>query len=45
MNFQTEVLNKLTRLESKMVRGFEELGADTDADPNWLSVDAASRAI
>jgi hypothetical protein len=45
MNFQTDVLNKLTRLESKMVRGFEELGADTDADPNWLSVDDASRVI
>lgn len=45
MNFQTEVINKLTRLESKVVRGFEELGADTDVDPNWLSVDEASRVV
>ena len=45
MNFQTDVLNKLTRIESKLVRGFEELGADTDADPNWLSVDDVARVI
>lgn len=45
MNFQTEVVNKLIRIESKLVRGFEELGVDTDADPNWLSVDDAARVI
>jgi hypothetical protein len=39
MNFQTETLNKLIRLESKLVRGFEEMGVDTDVDPNWLVVD------
>lgn len=45
MNFQTEVINKLIRIESKLVRGFEEMGIDTDADPNWLSVDDAARVI
>ncbi len=45
MTFETEVLNRLVRLESKVVRGFEEMGIDTDANPNWLSVDDASRVI
>jgi len=27
------------------IDGLEELGADTDVDPHWLSVDEASRVI
>jgi hypothetical protein len=45
MNFQTETINKLTRLESKLVRGFEEMGIDTEVDPNWLVVDDDARVI
>lgn len=30
--------NRLTRMETKMIRGFEELGVDTDIDHDWLSV-------
>lgn len=38
-NFDRYVKNHLTRLESKLVRGFEELGINIDKDPDWLSVD------
>ena len=31
--------NRLTRIESKLVRGFEELGISTDKNPEWLQVD------
>lgn len=36
---QESIENRLTRMETKMIRGFEELGADTNFDPNWLSVE------
>lgn len=38
-NFDRYVKNHLTRLECKLVRGFEELGINIDKDPEWLSVD------
>jgi len=41
-----ELLNdlkgRLIRLETKVIRGFEELGADTNQDPNWLEVEGDS---
>ncbi len=45
MNFELEVLNRLTRIESKLARGFEEQGIDIDVDPNWMTVDEAQRVI
>ena len=36
---QESIESKLTRMETKMIRGFEELGADTSFDHNWLSVE------
>jgi len=30
---------RLIRIESKLVRGFEELGVNIDEDANWLTVD------
>ena len=30
---------RLTRIESKLVRGFEELGVSLDVDPDWMTVD------
>lgn len=36
---QESIESKLTRIETKMIRGFEELGADTSFDHNWLSVE------
>ena len=45
MNFEHEVLNRLTRIESKVARGFEEQGIDIDVDPTWMTVDDAARVI
>ena len=33
------------RLETKVMRGFEELGVDVLAEEGWLTVDDASRTI
>lgn len=40
-----EIIDRLKRMETKIVRGFEELGIDTDVDPNWITVDNDSRVI
>lgn len=40
-----EIYDRLRRVETKLIRGFEELGIDTDTDPEWLTVDDASRTI
>lgn len=45
MSLPNDLTSRLTRLESKMVRGFEELGVNTDSDPDWLSVDESHRVI
>ena len=45
MSIDSEILNRLTRIESKVVRGFEELGIDIDVDPNWMTVDEPSRTL
>jgi hypothetical protein len=44
-NFERELMNRLIRIESKLVRGFEEIGVNIDKDANWLSVDNASRVV
>ena len=36
---------RLKRIESKLVRGFEELGVGTEVDSNWLSVDNRSKSV
>lgn len=33
------VTSRLIRLESRLVRGFEELGVSLDVDRDWLTVD------
>lgn len=40
--FRYELVNRLTRIESKVARGFEELGINTDKNADWLTVDDAS---
>jgi hypothetical protein len=40
-----ELMNRLVRVESKLVRGFEELGVNIDGDNDWLTVDDASRVV
>lgn len=36
---------RLVRIESKLVRGFEELGVELGVDKRWLTVDDASNII
>lgn len=42
---EKETLSRLVRVESKLVRGFEELGISTDKDDDWLTVDNAARMV
>lgn len=44
-SYEREVMNRLVRVESKLVRGFEELGVNIDADHDWITVDDASRVV
>jgi hypothetical protein len=39
------VERRLIRLESKLVRGFEELGVDLDVKRKWLTVDNLSKSV
>ena len=43
--FERDIVNRLTRMESKLTRGFEELGVNISVDNDWLSVDDASRVV
>jgi hypothetical protein len=43
--FERDVVGRLTRIESKLVRGFEELGVNISTDADWLSVDDAQRCV
>lgn len=40
-----ESLTRLKRIESKLVRGFEELGISTDKKSDWLHVDDEARIV
>jgi hypothetical protein len=44
-SYEREVMNRLVRIESKLVRGFEEFGVNIDKDDNWVTVDDASRTV
>ena len=37
--FESDIVRRITRLETKLVRGFEELGINIDENENWLTVD------
>ncbi len=43
--FEQDVINRLTRVESKLVRGFEELGVNINSRSDWLTVDEPSRTV
>lgn len=45
VNFHKDLLFRLTRIETKLVRGFEELGVNIDKDNEWLSIDEQSRVV
>ena len=40
-----DLRSRLIRLESKLVRGFEELGVNTAKDEHWLDVDDEARVV
>lgn len=42
---EREIMNRLVRIESKLVRGFEELGVNIDIESDWITVDDASRTV
>jgi hypothetical protein len=44
-SYEREVMNRLVRIESKLVRGFEELGVNIDKDADWLTIDDAARVV
>jgi hypothetical protein len=37
--------HRLMRIESKLVRGFEELGVSLDVDPDWMTVDDEENTV
>ena len=42
---ERDVNTRLTRMESKLVRGFEELGISTDKKADWLTIDDDARIV
>ena len=40
-----DVMYRLTRIETKLVRGFEELGVNIDQDREWLSVEEENLVV
>jgi hypothetical protein len=42
---EKEVMSRLVRIESKLVRGFEELGVNIDTSTDWLRVDDLQRVV
>lgn len=42
---EKEVMSRLVRIESKLVRGFEELGVNIDTTVDWLRVDDVQRVV
>ncbi len=43
--FLKSIFTRIVRLETKLVRGFEELGVNIDNNENWLVIDEASRSV
>jgi hypothetical protein len=44
-NVGKDLQYRLTRIETKLVRGFEELGVNIDQDKEWLSVDEQNLVV
>ncbi|WP_411358234.1 hypothetical protein [Pseudidiomarina salilacus] len=44
MNIES-LYKRLVRLETKLSRGFEELGICLESDPNWLKVDEKRKRV
>lgn len=40
-----DIAGKLTRIETRMMRGFEALGVNVKATPGWMLVDEVTQTI
>jgi hypothetical protein len=40
-----ETIDRLKRIETKLVRMAEELGVDTEVDRDWITIDEPSKVI
>jgi len=45
VSFERDLSRRLIRIESKLVRGFEELGVNIDGDTTWLTVDNSAKDV
>lgn len=45
MKLEQTIEERLVRLETKLTRGFEELGIALESNTTWLTVDEASRIV
>lgn len=43
--FERDMMNRVMRIETKLTRGFEELGVNIDADTEWLTVSEPTREV
>lgn len=44
-SYDNEIIRRIVRLETKLVRGFEEMGIATDENENWLEIDKEKRIV
>lgn len=45
MSDENEILQRLRRIETRILRGFEGIGVDTYDSKDWLSLDEATHTI
>lgn len=43
--FERDMMGRVMRIETKLTRGFEELGVNIDAESDWLTVDDTQRVV
>lgn len=43
--FERDMMNRVMRIETKLTRGFEELGVNIDADTEWLTLDESQCVV
>lgn len=43
--YERDMMGRVMRIETKLTRGFEELGVNIDADNEWLTLDEEQRVV
>lgn len=43
--YERDLMGRVMRIETKLTRGFEELGVNIDADTEWLTLDEEQRVV